>query len=366
MCDPEGGTAKNAAKNYELKSEAGGLMKTSHDFFAFCSGNLSRPDQSLVHKQGKGVFRRVFTFVPAAGEGAVNYKVPIFTGIKGSNSMHQFKDVGTPGELSTRLRSCHCPGCFSEAPDATCDHLESMLEELTWQDQTFRQVRAGSQPRTRGKAEGDGHKMALDARPGQYCAFYVHGDEAWMIGLLLNPTDVAKAWAVDASELVMSKKEDGTTSLVVQDVVVESGVPEYADGDGGPENWMGSLQQGDQVVYVQKLEAEGKGRALDRSKLVLKKKFFCCFSTDTRLIDVPMVIVERDGKGLLMVVPPDAMNQIMRSLAMSPQGTPEGAAGDEETTMLSILEHEEDMCGWVGQGPEQVATRMGTRSRPNP
>ena len=96
-------------------------MKTSHDFFAFCSGNLSRPDQSLVHKQGKGVFRRVFTFVPAAGEGAVNYKVPIFTGIKGSNSMHQFKDVGTPGELSTRLRSCHCPGCFSEAPGATCD-----------------------------------------------------------------------------------------------------------------------------------------------------------------------------------------------------------------------------------------------------
>jgi hypothetical protein len=40
---------------------------------------------------------------------------------KGSNSMHQFKHVGTPGELSTRLRSCHCPGCFSEAPDATCD-----------------------------------------------------------------------------------------------------------------------------------------------------------------------------------------------------------------------------------------------------
>ena len=51
MCDPEGGTAKNAAKNYELKSEAGGLMKTSHDFFAFCSGNLPRPDQSLVHKK---------------------------------------------------------------------------------------------------------------------------------------------------------------------------------------------------------------------------------------------------------------------------------------------------------------------------
>ena len=102
-------------------------MKTNYDFFAFCSGNLSRPDQSQVHKQGKGVFRRVFTFVPAAGEGAVNYKVPIFTGIKGSNSMHQFKDVGTPGVHQGNSR----PGCaIAIVLGVSARHL--MRPVITW------------------------------------------------------------------------------------------------------------------------------------------------------------------------------------------------------------------------------------------
>ena len=52
LCDPEGGTCKNAALRFETNSEGGGKLTSSWDFYAFCKANLETTSKDLFTKKG--------------------------------------------------------------------------------------------------------------------------------------------------------------------------------------------------------------------------------------------------------------------------------------------------------------------------
>ena len=64
-------------------------MPTSWDFYCFCKENLTKPDKPSSKKHDRDIYRRFFYYVPASGEGAVNYNITRWAGVKGSNGVHQ-------------------------------------------------------------------------------------------------------------------------------------------------------------------------------------------------------------------------------------------------------------------------------------
>ena len=70
-----------------------------------------------------------------------------------------------------------------------------------------------------------GHGLAMRAAVGDIIAFYVHSDEAWALGEVLQPQEATRRWGHRKTELV----GDSSVVFVVQDDVPES------------LNWMGEL-----------------------------------------------------------------------------------------------------------------------------
>ena len=70
-CDPEGGTLKNAARNQEMRSQEH-VMKDTEAFYlwASTSSGLQTPLKSFEHKNGRGIFRRFFHYIPVKGPGS--------------------------------------------------------------------------------------------------------------------------------------------------------------------------------------------------------------------------------------------------------------------------------------------------------
>ena len=61
---------------------------------------------------GKSTFKRVYFFVPAAGEGSINRRVTSAKTVPGTKKLHQVVDVGERGLLNVREGSCHqCGSC---------------------------------------------------------------------------------------------------------------------------------------------------------------------------------------------------------------------------------------------------------------
>ena len=112
-------------------------MPTSEAFFEWAksSSGLHTPQKSFEEKNGRGIFRRFFHFIPVKGPGSVDRSHrKKFDSAKGSSQLHEFVDIGVPGTVSTRRAACHqCDKCWSGdrlAPVRT----KSMLESLTrWQ-----------------------------------------------------------------------------------------------------------------------------------------------------------------------------------------------------------------------------------------
>jgi hypothetical protein len=277
LCDPEGGTIKNAALFYENRGLPAGIPKllSSADFYAFCEENLKQPDKSLIEKKGKGIYRRFFYYIPAGGEGAVNYQIPQWEKITDSNKIHQMRDLGEPGFVEHRQRSCHCVPCYSERFE-DCEYLEQMPLELAWKETSFARKTMGRRPGLRSDVETLGVQTSIHAEPGQIAAFYIHDDqECWMLGLILDPGEGATAWGQDRAHMV-----DGCKAAQI----VQNPVPEKAPA-GQPQNWMGKLLLGEQVIYVQKLEpAVTRGNM--RSEYLLTEKKFACFTSDMRVCPV--------------------------------------------------------------------------------
>ena len=57
----------------------------------------------------RGMYRRIIWFIPTKGPGSAIRRVKHCNTLAGSNIMHQFEDLGRPGYLRVRDRSCH-PG----------------------------------------------------------------------------------------------------------------------------------------------------------------------------------------------------------------------------------------------------------------
>jgi hypothetical protein len=281
LCDPEGGTCKSAASFYENHSDGGNLL-SSWDFYAFCEAHLKTPDKALSKKRGRGIYRRHFYYVPAQGEGAVNYNIPRWTKIKKSNGIHQMIGGVIAGLVKCRGRSCHCVPCYRSDYDE-CEYFEFMKQEMMWEQPDDMVLEAaGHRPELRGDQEKKGHAMAMVAEIGQWAAFLVHGDEAWMIGKILQPALGCAHMGELLPRMAMAKgipgMADGELSKVVQTTT------QVVDEN---KNWMGTLEVGDDIVYVQKWEARVT-RGSSRSEFIETAKCFGCFSGDTRHVGFSM------------------------------------------------------------------------------
>lgn len=215
--------------------------------------------------------------MPAFGEGAVNYSIPRWTGIKGSNGVHQMAGGVVSGTVQIRGRSCHCRQCY-DGDTQNCPWFGSMKQELLWEQPLDMELEAaGRRPELRGDQEKKGHGIAMRARVGDWAAFLVKDNEGWMIGKLLPPRlcaeQMGKEVVVMAKASNVPQMEDGDQSEVVQ--VAQVNVPEEY-------NWMGDVEIGDEIVYVEKWEPRvAKGNA--RNEFINSGKRFACFSGDTRL-----------------------------------------------------------------------------------
>jgi len=114
LCDPEGGTIKNAAKAEELRSTHH-VMKDSYAFYEWAAtrSGLDKPSRDLEDKEGKGIFRRFFYWIPAKGVGAVDRsRLPTYKA-EGTSKLHEFVDIGVVGTVSTRRAACQmCARCW--------------------------------------------------------------------------------------------------------------------------------------------------------------------------------------------------------------------------------------------------------------
>jgi len=80
VCDPEGGSLKAAAEAYESQDSPLGdqrrAIRDAREFVMFGREQLGKPSsKDFFSKDGNGVFRRFFHFVPVKGRGAVNRRL---------------------------------------------------------------------------------------------------------------------------------------------------------------------------------------------------------------------------------------------------------------------------------------------------
>jgi len=176
-----------------------------------------------------------------------------------------------------------------------------MPEELTWQkDIRIKEKTAARRPVLRRDAEAQGVQMARAAKIGNIAAFYVHSEEAWMLGEILPPQEACDRWGhgpAKVPENTTGAVQVVSCLYVVSHVVVHTNLlwlhlPQIVQGDV-PEalNWMGKLKDDDEVVYVYKLEAKPQ-RSGERREFTYAvdatgaPKKFACFAGDTRVADV--------------------------------------------------------------------------------
>lgn len=116
-CDPEGGTLKNAARQYELHiSDPSDQLKDSESFYRWASqkSGLDTPKLNLKQKRGRGIYRRFFYYVPSKGNGSVDRSHLPKLKAHGSSKLHEFVDIGVVGQVATRRASCHqCDECWA-------------------------------------------------------------------------------------------------------------------------------------------------------------------------------------------------------------------------------------------------------------
>lgn len=143
-CDPEGGSIKTAAANYENHGAVDGMrvqaklpdaasfVKWANDGSPANSphgyhAGLAQPAKALEEKlrlgKANAIYRRKFFIVAAAGPGKVDRSIVKEVKLDGSARLHSFVDIGIPGTIMTREKSCHyCQSCLvGEASFKCCD-----------------------------------------------------------------------------------------------------------------------------------------------------------------------------------------------------------------------------------------------------
>ena len=115
LVDPENGRSKHAAREHEgnIGDDDENSLRDSEKLSEFLKANMRWPQTPLHKKQMRGIYCREYWYIPAVGPNAVNRRIKHCDTLAGSSSMHQFEDIGRPGFIRVRERSCHrCQSCW--------------------------------------------------------------------------------------------------------------------------------------------------------------------------------------------------------------------------------------------------------------
>jgi hypothetical protein len=117
-CDPEGGSTKRHVACQQLRDSPTNSCKIAvvqPDLINFLDQSFTTPTKASTKKVG--VYRRVINYVPSRGAGAVNRRIQHADTLDGSSKLRQISDIGIPGEIRVRRKSCHeCVGCMDLNP----------------------------------------------------------------------------------------------------------------------------------------------------------------------------------------------------------------------------------------------------------
>ena len=221
-CDPEGGAIKTAAGNFEKKGDLGGMrvqakLPDSAALTKWCiEGSpadsphgahlgLAQPGKSLSSRLLLGkrdaIYRRHFFHVPAAGPQGIKRTYAVCE-LKGSARLHSFVDVGQPGRIMIRERSCHqCPNCWAGHDSSGC------MDEARFgraQNVPIARPKAPESSIARVLRDAGGltpDEMAPQLNDGMMVSVAMDGNdhEPWFLGRLEG--DVAKATAAEATAM---------------------------------------------------------------------------------------------------------------------------------------------------------------------
>ena len=124
-CDPEGGAAKHAVAQQQLRDnmDERTRISTYEDLIQFLMAEFQTPTKSIYQKRGKGIWRRFIHWVPS--DSISRDILYAEYSLKLSDPYRQITDVGEPGEVRCRHRSCHqCQVDDSSAVVGDCMHLD--------------------------------------------------------------------------------------------------------------------------------------------------------------------------------------------------------------------------------------------------
>ena len=283
ISDPECGTCKICARQREMEHTElkPTRIRTALELKDFCEGKLTWPQKKLTQKQGKGIFKRQFFYVPASGVGAANRRIRKGKTLKGSSRLHVIADIGIAGKLKIRERGCHQPGCpcwigmyeqcahipregslgLAEASHPLLSHTVPIEKDGNAEHII---------PMTRNYLCNRGIELSELVELGDIVAVYLEDvTEPWMLGKVLKVR--YEITQVDA---------------------------EYT--------WMGQMEAGDWVVLVQKLEPTAGG--LTSSFFMLKDKVFPCWVEDLRVIKIKLKEYTTERRSTRFTEPVNPLN----------------------------------------------------------
>lgn len=271
-CLAECGTLKICARKREIEhTEARPTrIRTALELKEFAEGKpedvrgLIWPTRTLKQKRGRGIFRRYFHYVPAAGEGAVSRRISRGSTVEGSSRLHVFADIGVAGHLKTRERGCHqekCPcwdGKYAECKQIPRDPVLGLAQAshpLLCHNRKIKEDAAAeaSVPLTRNALANEGIRLSHELKEGEVVAFFVDDlSEPWMIGKVMK-----------------------TRYQITDDDAVYT--------------WMGQMEAGDWVTLVHKYDPITGGMASAYFKLKDgSNSVFPCWVEDVRAANIQL------------------------------------------------------------------------------
>ena len=269
LVDPENGGAKRVCREHEnnVGDDDDKSIRTSHEMHEHLLKHYKQPQTDLLQKKMKGcrvtelwlhwfdtavhivgIYKREIWYIPASGEGSVNRRIKHCDTLDGSSKLHQFEDIGVPGFVRVRERSCHrCEQCWlGQSEHCSCpdmQHYPSRLEEL-------RPLTVPERAVTRSQLTEEGIEMGSKVVEDDFICIEVDDlQEPWMIGRARGAAEI------------------------------------WPESKGEQYHWMGKVVPGDVVVWVQKLEGVG-------NTFTLTSKEFPIFVEDIRLVQFKMERVQ--------------------------------------------------------------------------
>ncbi len=201
MCDPEGGSLKAAADAYEAQDSPLGdrrmAIRNARELVMFGRQNLGKPkSKDFFQKEGTGVYRRWFHYIPVQGRGAVDMKSVRKTQpgafLKGTNEKVPVRKIrraagtGFPGLLWVSKRPCcdyTCP-CMG-GDDGRHDFARCRTSEHTkCQEIQINPVSAvPPTPTTRGALALVALRLGAEAETGDILAMETESDDSpfWLV-----------------------------------------------------------------------------------------------------------------------------------------------------------------------------------------